>query len=177
MARFHDRRGDDQIKCSDMHGPSSTPRALILRSEAEKREPERTWARPDIEFFCAGACHVLCGVFLRTNIGKEYAARMIIPAKGMRGIHVFASDGVSAFDAYGLEPLTSFLTNYKRAGRATSPSWTYSIKNVPIDPLSREFCERFNHRHPNDFPGDVVSRATTFLKERIPKIAIDVAWG
>jgi hypothetical protein len=33
------------------------------------------------------------------------------------------------------------------------------------DPLSWTFCRQFQHRHPSQFPGDVVARARDFLLE------------
>lgn len=146
---------------------SSSRRTLILRSDEEKHQPERTWARPDVEFFCAGACHVLCGVFLRAEIGRTYSAHMIVPAAGMRGVHVFASDGEIAFDAYGLQPASAFRADYEQAGKMTNPSWTYSVVTISVDPLSDTFCELYSHRRPKDFPHDVISRATAFLNDVI----------
>ena len=61
---------------------------MRLRTAAEKADQQASWLRPDQEFFSAGACHILAGVFLESHPASEFSSYLLQPARGFRGGHV-----------------------------------------------------------------------------------------
>jgi hypothetical protein len=77
------------------------------------------------------------------------------------GHHVYATDGVHAFDFNGWS-LESMLRDVNAAaGRSADPEWTCERLVIAEDLLS--FCGRYGHRAPASFPGDVIVRADHYL--------------
>ena len=137
---------------------------MHLRSAAEKADLEASWLRPDQDFFSAGACHILAGAFLEAHPGSEFASYLLQPARGFRGGHVLVIGDELTFDWLGYQPRGDRLTRFEQERRTAMPGWHGSM--VPIaDPLSWTFCRQFHHRHPTQYPYDVMERARRFRLE------------
>ena len=139
---------------------------VTLRTAEEKADLEVSWARPDEDFFGAGACHVLAGAFLRAYPDAGFHALHIQPASGFRGGHVVVTNGAWIFDCRGWNRNAGFLNNYEQALRALQPGWSCAL-HVVDDPIGWDFCRAHRHRHPSQFARDPVARAALFL-ERFP---------
>lgn len=137
---------------------------MHLRTAAEKADLEASWLRPDRDFFSAGACHILAGVFLEAHPGSGFASYLLQPACGFRGGHVIVIGDEVAFDWQGYQARGDRLKRFEQERRAAMPGWHGSM--IPItDPLSWDFCSQFHHRHSSQFPHDVMARARRFLLE------------
>ena len=134
------------------------------RTAAQKEDLAASWLRPDREFFSAGACHILAGVFLEAHPASEFAAYLLQPASDFRGGHVLVVGNEVTFDWLGYQERGDYLTRLEQQRRLAMPGWHCSM--VPIaNPLSWTFCRPFHHRHPSQFPHDVMARARRFLLE------------
>lgn len=138
------------------HVPTDSP------TLEEKSDLEGSWARPDEEFFAAGACHVLAGTFLETYPSAGFRALLIQPGEGFRGRHVVAASSSMVFDCRGWTPREQFLRLYSEAYCAVFPGWTYNLVGVD-DPIGWNFCNEHKHRHPSQFIRSPDSRAKAFL--------------
>lgn len=138
-------------------------RTIVLRDTYEKQHPEITWQRPDQEFFAAGACHILAGVFLSRPKAAGFDPFAIVPGNAGRGYHIFCSRRNVAFDAYGFQPGERLVHEYSERLGEIFPSWTYTIQPITLDLLSDEFCLSTGHRLPSQFPGDVIERAERYV--------------
>src|SRR5690606_15602752 len=128
------------------------------RTPTEKADAIASWDRPDEQFFAAGACHILAGAFLEEHEQSGFSAYLVEPASGFSGRHVFATDETTAFDWRGYRSRRAYLGLLEEECRALMPGWRYSLVPVP-EPLGWSFCRVHCHRHPSQFPGDVVARA------------------
>lgn len=137
------------------------PLTALRRTPEEVRDIHLSYARPDLRFFSAGACHVLAFAFLERYPLAGFRPRFIRPAAGFHGAHVYVSDGGMAFDAQGYVPEDELLSGHRRAFQAEQPGWEADVTDIRV-PLA-EFCAGNNHRPPWDFPGDVWGRAQRYL--------------
>jgi hypothetical protein len=135
-----------------------------LRTVAEKADLEVSWLRPDREFFSAGACHILAGVFLEGHPSSGFASYLLQPASGFRGGHVLVANDEVTFDWLGYQPRGDRLARFELERRRAMQGWHCSMLAI-ADPLSWTFCHQFHHRHPSQFARDVVERARRFLLE------------
>jgi hypothetical protein len=74
----------------------------VLPKDQRQDDPVRRWYRPDRHFFANGACQVLAFAFLERYPDMGFHARWIKPAVGFTGNHIYATDGINAFDYHGL---------------------------------------------------------------------------
>lgn len=132
-----------------------------MRTPEEARDVRLSWARPDVRFFSAGACHVLAFAFLERHPRAGFRPRFVRPAPGFRGSHVYVTDGRWAFDAQGYVPEDDLLREHEAALAALQPGWRAEVVDVEV-PLA-EFCAAHQHRAPWDFPGDVWRRARRYV--------------
>lgn len=140
---------------------------LISRTAAEKADLAGSWRRPDEEFFSAGACHILAGVFLESYPEANYRAVMLKPDDGFRGGHVIVTDGRQVFDSRGWHKHAIFLQRYTESCRAVYPGWSCTLVDIE-DPLVWVFCRAYTHRHPSQFFIDPRERAKAFLSRFSP---------
>lgn len=140
---------------------------IISRTAEQKADLGGSWSRPDEEFFTAGACHILAGVFLETYPNNRFQAWMIRPSPGFRGGHVVVSDGSWIFDGRGWYSKEDYLRRYAESCQAIYPGWTYRLENVD-EVLGWDFCRAYHHRHPSQFFADPILRAKTFLRQFSP---------
>ncbi|NTX99936.1 hypothetical protein [Deinococcus sp. JMULE3] len=138
------------------------PPTALRRTPEEVRDIHLSYARPDLRFFSAGACHVLAFAFLERYPRAGFRPRFICPAAGFHGAHVYVSDGRMAFDAQGYVAEDELLGAHRRALQAEQPEWLADVTDVQV-PLA-EFCAGNNHRAPWDFPGNVWERALAYLQ-------------
>jgi hypothetical protein len=134
-----------------------------LRTPEEKADLERSWRRPDEEFFASGACHVLAGVFLRGPLADGFGALLIEPRDGARGGHVIAASAQWVFDCRGWQRREPYLAEYAAALRAVIPGWSCVLTAID-DPCAWAFCRKYQHRHPTQFFGEPIPRAEAFLR-------------
>lgn len=70
-----------------------------------------------------------------------------------------------AFDCFGYCPRDRFLAGYIDMMRTAFPYWTASFLPLELDPIGWEFCTRYRHRHPTQFPRDALARARAFIAQ------------
>lgn len=128
-----------------------------------KRHPLKRWAKPDRIFFGFGACHILAGVYLRQAPLRGFYAERIVPAQGFPGTHIYVTDGVLSFDFHGYALRARLLAHYWRGWQARYPGWQAEIAPVTFDLLDTGALNAHKHLGPDQYPGDVVTRASAFL--------------
>lgn len=133
----------------------------MFRTPAQKVDLAACWLRSDQEFFSSGACHILAGAFLEAHPRSVFQAYLLQPAGGFRGAHVLVAGDDVTFDWKGYQPRSDYLRSFEQERQMTMPGWYCSM--IPVsDPLGWRFCRRFHHRHPSQFPDDVLARARRF---------------
>ena len=136
---------------------------ISARTPKQKADLAGSWARPDEDFFAAGACHILAGAFLETYPHAGFHALMLQPVEGFRGGHVVVANGSRVFDCRGWHEREDFLLLYTENCRALYPGWSCTLTVIP-DPLGWDFCRAHTHRHPSQFFRDPLPRAKAFLR-------------
>lgn len=131
------------------------------------RRPGDLWCLSDEEFFLQGACHVLTHVFLATHPELGFHAKLIRPLTYPRGFHVFASDGVLAFEARGFVPETELVARHHEHYRRIYPDWCGELVRIEQSCVSSAFCDAYRHRRLDAFAGDAIARAESFLASRL----------
>lgn len=128
------------------------PSLLFDRTAEQKRDPFKSWARDDQAFFASGACHILADLFVRLHQHENFKMVYIKPKAGFPGNHVYASNGVWAFDHNGWTKESELLEVTEQAYTQKYPGWTYSkhVIEPAIDALET-FCKVNNHRPPWQF--------------------------
>ncbi|WP_051517360.1 hypothetical protein [Deinococcus phoenicis] len=139
------------------------PLTALRRTPEEKRDVALSWQRPDLNFFAAGACHVLAFAFLELYPQAGFRPRFIRPVGEHGGAHIYVTDGLLAFDAQGYVPEAELLALHRAAYQAAIPSWQAAVRPVTV-PLAG-FCAANNHRAPWDFPPGVWARARAYLAQ------------
>lgn len=136
---------------------------MIFRTEEQKRDLTRSWHRPDRPFFAAGACHVLAAAFLEANPNDGFHPFLILPNPGLRGSHVFVSDGRTVFDYHGFSRHDHYLSHYFTKIYRFFPRWHGEVIRLTESPIDVSFCEKYNHRLPSQYPHDPLPRAFSYL--------------
>lgn len=147
-------------------------RTIILRTPEQKADLGWNWARPDYEFFAAGACHVLAAAFLLEYPEARFQAWRVEPDVGQRGAHVVVASDEWVFDWAGYEKRNAFVSGYCGALRALFPSWQARFVKLELDPIGWDCCRRHQHRHPSQFLHDPMPRARAYVR-RFPPSALD----
>jgi hypothetical protein len=140
------------------------PSLLFDRTPEEKRDMFKSWSRDDQAFFAAGACHILADLFVQLHMHEGFKVTYIKPNEGFTGNHVYASDGVWAFDHNGWTKETTLIETTEDAYKRTYPGWNYTkqIIEPEIDALEK-FCKANNHREPAQFPYLPWERAYNYI--------------
>jgi hypothetical protein len=132
--------------------PTYKPSFLFDRTTEEKRDMFKSWARDDQAFFASGACHILADLFVQLHMHEGYKMVFIKPAKGFAGNHVYASNGVWAFDHNGWTQEKDLIAATEKAYKTKYPGWSY--ERIVIEPgitALEDFCKANNHRLPWQF--------------------------
>ena len=153
------------------HNVPVEPRAFVpalqhMRTDAERRDQELSWARPDEAFFASGACHVLAFRFLHRYGNDRHRVILIRPIDGLPGSHAYVTDGAWAFDFNGWTPEEYLLAESTVACRRLWPSWDF--ERIEVEDDLEAFCVRWQHRPPSDFASDVTARADRYI-DRFPR--------
>lgn len=125
------------------------PSLLFDRTTEEKRDMFKSWRRDDQAFFAAGACHILAELFVQLHMHEGYRMIYIKPDVGFPGNHVYASDGIWAFDHNGWTREDELIMVTEKAYEARYPGWKY--QRIVIEPsltALEDFCKANNHRLP-----------------------------
>lgn len=134
-----------------------------------KNDPKKQWAQTDRIFFGFGACHILAGVFLEMNPDYEFYGEWIIPHEGFRGHHMYATNGVVAFDFHGYSWRKDLLDRYWKSHEDIYPNWNADIKKIDFHLLNTEELNARNHRGPDQYFDNSRKRAEKFItNKRIP---------
>ncbi|MGW4536240.1 hypothetical protein ACWEOI_35315 [Nocardia sp. NPDC004340] len=138
------------------------PCSEFRRTPLERFDQDLAWHRDDQWFFAAGACHILAYVFLEQHRGR-FAAFGLWPCMADDPSHVYAGDGIWAFDHSGWTPVGEL----PGAGQAAEPGADYRSRPIEMD--LDEFCARHWHRSPAEFIYDPRPRARAYIaKFRLP---------
>lgn len=129
-----------------------------------KADPKRRWALPDRIFFGHGACHILAGIFLETSPLPGFHAERIIPGDGFAGNHIYVTDGLIAFDFHGYSSRLRLL-HHHTSGWANryAIGWNCRLESVEFGLLDTVDLNQRKMLGPEQYGGDVTSRARTFL--------------
>ncbi|GGO40016.1 hypothetical protein [Deinococcus humi] len=122
-----------------------------------------SYARPDVGFFSAGACHILGFAFLERYPQVGFRLRFIRPAPEFRGSHLYVSNGQLAFDAQGYVDEDELLRQHHDALASLQPGWRADVMDVEV--CLAEFCAINNHHAPESFPEDVWQRAQRHIAQ------------
>lgn len=131
-----------------------------------KENPEKRWALPDRIFFGFGACHILVGVFLETPPLPGFYAERIIPHEGYWGNHIYATDGIIAFDYHGYSRRERLLEHYVKGWSEQCPGWGYTLERIDFDLLDTVALNSRKMFGPDQYLHNAKPRARRFI-ERI----------
>ncbi len=140
------------------------PSYLFDRTDDEKRDIFKSWARDDQAFFASGGCHILAEMFVNLYKHENYKMIHIKPSGGFPGNHVYASNGEWAFDHNGWTKESELLKVTEHAFKERYPDWSY--ERLVIEPtLSslEDFCKKNNHRLPWQYAYLPWERANNYI--------------
>jgi len=145
------------------------PSLLFDRTPEQRRDKFASWARDDQAFFAGGACHILADLFVEMHAHEGFKMIYIKPDAGFTGNHVYASDGVWAFDHNGWTKEDELLRATQEAYVTRYPGWKYSrlVIEPAIDALEN-FCKVNFHRLPWQYAYLPWERAYNYIK-RFPE--------
>jgi hypothetical protein len=121
------------------------PSILFRRTQEERNDLVLSWNRPDKNFFAAGACHILASMFVQLHHMHGYKMMYLRGLEPHNTNHVYATNGVWAFDHCGYTLESELLETTKLIYRQHYYDWEY-ITEVIFD--LEEFCRQYNHRLP-----------------------------
>lgn len=122
------------------------PSFLFDRTPEQRNDPFESWGRDDQAFFASGACHILAEMFVQLYADEGFYKVHIKPAPGMRGNHVYATNGEWAFDHNGWTKEKELLAVTTEGFRKKYPGWDYERRIMDED--LETFCHDYNHRLP-----------------------------
>jgi hypothetical protein len=132
--------------------------------QGQKAADKVHWDRSDLEFFKAGACHILAHVFLETFENAGFSAYIIHPLSAERGFHVFVARGDVAFDYRGYSSREQLVQDFIRQRTVQDPKWRCDVTSLPPPVVTAEFCEQYKHRNFNQYHHDPRPRARAYLE-------------
>ena len=101
------------------------PGLQYVRTPQERRDSFLSWQRDDKAFFATEACHILAHMFLSLHGEEGYSLIYIRPKDDLPGIHLYASNGIWAFDFNGWTREEELLTETRAAYTAVYPDWDF----------------------------------------------------
>jgi len=130
-----------------------------------KNDPLRRWALPDRVFFGHGACHILAGVFLKSEHATGFFAERIIPQDGFSGNHIYVTDGSIAFDYHGYSDRLRLLQQHTSGWADHHPQgWNCVLERVEFDLLNTTELNCRNMLGPNQYDKNPIPRAQSFIQ-------------
>jgi hypothetical protein len=142
------------------------PSFTFDRTPEERRDKFKSWVRPDRAFFAAGACHILADLFVELHAHEGYKMVFIKPGAGFPGTHVFASNGIWAFDHNGWTKEAVLLAATEAAYTQKYPGWTYTKQAIePGIGALENFCKANNHRLPWQYAHLPWERAYQYIQQ------------
>lgn len=136
---------------------------MYFPKPGNKKDAKKRWNRPDRVFFGFGACHILAGTYLENCPLEGFYGEWIIPKDDFSGHHMFATDGKVTFDYHGYLSREKLLQHYWKGWSARYPGWNAKIERIDFDLLDTVALNKRKHLGPDQFFGDPVARAKTFL--------------
>lgn len=146
-----------------MEGKMYEPGIIYMRTQKVNRGPFLDWQRPDRDFFAAGACHILAHMFLCLHLGEGYELIHIKPKGDYPGNHMYASNGVWAFDFNGWILEEELLEVSEAAWRQAYPAW--EGERLVVKEGLPGYAHKNNHRPPEYFPYLPWERAYQYIKQ------------
>jgi hypothetical protein len=140
------------------------------RTPAEMADQALSWARPDRDFFAAGACHILAWTILDARPGSGLRPVGLRRAGEPHPFHVIAEDGAMAFDYAGWTARAELMAVIGEAVAAERPGT--AVEELVLPRELEAFCARHRHRLPDQFAGDVWARARSYLRRLHPNLEI-----
>ncbi|WVX50893.1 hypothetical protein ROLI_039930 [Roseobacter fucihabitans] len=128
-----------------------------------KNDPEKRWYQSDRVFFGFGACHILAGVFLEDPPLEGFYGEWIVPAKGYSGTHIYATNGVLAFDFHGYSYRENLLAKYWRGQQKRCPDWAATIIEIDFHLLDTAELSKRKHLGADQYFNDPRPRAKQFI--------------
>ncbi len=121
------------------------------RTTAQRTDQSLAWERDDKHFFASGACHILAYTFknIHPDRGIELVFIKPIDKFGLVGCHMYAREGIWAFDHAGWTKESELLDSYTKGYQAAFPGWGYSLEIIDLS--LEDFCRDYEHRGPAYF--------------------------
>jgi hypothetical protein len=94
---------------------------------------------------------------------EEYKVVHIRPRPGYRGVHIYVTNGLWAFDHCGWTEEAELLATMKAYNSKLYPKWDYDLQVVTVD--LETFCKQNNHRLPWQFAYLPWDRAYNFVSQ------------
>lgn len=141
------------------------PGIIYTRTPEEFRDVFLAWRRDDKAFFAAGACHILAHMFLSLHYGEGYELIHIKPKADYEGSHMYASNGIWAFDFNSWTLEEELLEVFEAAYKQVYPAWEY--ERIVINEGLPAYVAAGNHhvRPPEYFPELPWKRAYEYIKK------------
>lgn len=121
------------------------------------------WKQSDRIFFGFGACHILAGVFLSTQKANGWYGEWIKPNIGFSGNHIYATNGLFAFDFHGYSLRRQLTEKYWKGQKKLQFDWDATIEKVDFPLLDTAELNKRNHLGPDQYYGDPIRRAKRFI--------------
>lgn len=141
-------------------------RSMFSPKRNLKSDPEKRWQQPDRIFFGFGACHILTGVFVSKPKFGNFYGEWIIPKKGFSGTHMYATNGIYAFDYHGFSCREKLLARYWAGYRKRYPGWDAQIERISFPLLDTIELNARKHLGPDQYFGDPILRAKRFISSK-----------
>lgn len=141
------------------------PGLLYARSPEERRDPFLAWQRKDKAFFASGACHILAHMFLSLHVGEGFELIYIRPKDDKPGNHLYASNGIWAFDYNGWTHEEEMLAMTRQAYAKEYPGWDF--ERIVIKEGLPRYIAAGDHklRPPEYFPFPPWERAYKYIQQ------------
>ena len=164
--------------CTDRQSLPAQKRHVKVRSMFTpkrnlKSDPEKRWQQSDRIFFGFGACHILTGVFLADPKFSDFYGEWIVPEEGFSGTHMYATNGMYAFDYHGFWCREKLLARYWAGFRKRYPGWDAQIERISFPLLNTKELNARKHLGPDQYFGDPILRAKRFISsKRTPPVLL-----
>ena len=139
------------VGCGKISGMKQkyVPAYKFDRTEEEKRDIFKSWARDDQAFFANGACHILAELFRQLHQNEGFYCIHIKPADGLPGNHWYATNGDWDFDHNGWVKESRIREVLEAAYKDRYPGWSCDYVQVSSEIGEFErYCQSINHRLP-----------------------------
>ncbi len=140
------------------------PGLLYARTPEQKRDPFLSWRRDDKAFFASGACHILAHMFLSLHPDEGFELIYIRPKDGLPGNHLYASNGIWAFDFNGWTHEEELLSMTRQAYQQEYEGWDFERLVIGEGLLAYIARGDHNLRPPEYFPYLPWERAYAYIQ-------------